>query len=114
MKETGQMTSDIFKNTSIQLNSEEVMELNGNPDRFSGIYKDLAEILGDAATIKIWKHFAGLNITFPQKLYSRDFRKEFIVKNMGKMKPGDIAKKLGLTERRVRQIIAEIQKENNL
>ena len=57
---------------------EEVIEINSNPERYSGIYKELAEMLGDNATIKIWKRFSGLNITFPQKLYSKEYRKEII------------------------------------
>ena len=61
---------------------EEVIDINSNPERYSGVYKDLAELLGDAATLKIWKSFSGLNITFPQKLYSIEFRKEFIMENM--------------------------------
>ena len=88
--------------------------MNSNPERYSGVYKELAELLGDAATQKIWKRFSGLNITFPQKLYSKEFRKDFIRENMEQMKPSDIAKSLGLSERRVRQIITEIRHESNL
>ena len=77
MKNTEHYTSDIFKNDSIQLNvDEEVIEINSNPERYSGIYKELAEMLGDNATIKIWKRFSGLNITFPQKLYSKEYRQK--------------------------------------
>ena len=85
--------------------------MNSNPERYSGIYKEIAETLGDSATLKIWKHFSGLNITFPQKLYSKEFRKEFIMENMDIMKPAEIARILGLSERRVRQIIGEIKQE---
>lgn len=110
MKITGQTAKDIFKNDSLQLNTdEEVIDINSNPDRYSGVYKELAELIGDAATLKIWKNFSGLNITFPQKLYSIEFRKEFIMENMEIMKPSEMAKILGLSERRVRQIIAEIR-----
>ncbi len=83
---------------------EEVIDINSNPERYSGVYKDLAELVGDAATLKIWKNFSGLNITFPQKLYSIEFRKEFIMENMEIMKPYEMAKMLGISERRVREI----------
>lgn len=111
MKITGQTVSDIFKNDSVQLESEEVMVINSNPERYSGIYKEIAELLGDAATLKIWKRFSGLNITFPQKLYSKEFRKDYIRENMIEMKPAEMARALGLSERRVRQIIVEIKHE---
>ncbi len=85
--------------------------MNSNPERYSGVYKELAELIGDAATLKIWKRFSGLNITFPQKLYSIDFRKGFIMENMEAMKPSEMAKALGLSERRIRQIVKEIRTE---
>ncbi len=114
MKDTGHNASDIFKKDSLQLNiDEEVAAMNSNPERYSGVYKELAELIGDAATMKIWKRFSGLNITFPQKLYSIDFRKDFIMENMESMRPSEMAKALGLSERRVRQIIAEIKNENS-
>ena len=111
MNNTMQSASDNFEKESIQLDIEEVMDLKADPEKYGGIYKELAEILGDAATIKIWKRFAGLNITFPQKLYSKEYRRRFIDENLATMKPRDMAKSLGLTERRVRQMISEIQKE---
>ncbi|ADL34613.1 hypothetical protein bpr_I1879 [Butyrivibrio proteoclasticus B316] len=114
MKITGQTASDIFKKDSVQLNivvSEEEKEVKSNPEKYSGVYKELAEILGDAATMKVWKRFAGLNITFPQKLYSADYRKDFIKENMDEMRPAELARTLGLTERRIRQIIIEIKNE---
>ena len=116
MKITGQTASDIFKKDSVQLNivvSEEEKEVKGNPENYSGIYREIAELLGDAATMKFWKRFAGLNITFPQKLYSAEFRKDFIRENMDEMKPAEIARALGLTERRIRQIIMEIRNESS-
>ncbi|WP_242839061.1 Mor transcription activator family protein [Butyrivibrio sp. MC2021] len=87
--------------------------MNSNPERYSGVYKELAELLGDAATMKIWKRFSGLNITFPQKLYSKEFREEFIRENMDLMKPAEMAKALGLSERRVRQIMVGIKQGKN-
>ncbi len=114
MKNTGYKASDIFKNDSLQLNKdEEVTAVNSNPERYSGVYKELAELLGDAATMKIWKRFSGLNITFPQKLYSKEFREEFIRENMDLMKPAEMAKALGLSERRVRQIMVGIKQGKN-
>ena len=110
MKDTGHNASDIFKKDSLQLNiDEEVAAMNSNPERYSGVYKELAELIGDTATMKIWKRFSGLNITFPQKLYSIDFRKDFIMENMDTMRPSEIAKALGLSERQIRQIIVEIK-----
>ena len=49
MKITGQTASDIFKKDSVQLNivvSEEEKEVKSNPENYSGIYREIAELLG--------------------------------------------------------------------
>ena len=78
--------------------------------QFNEVYRELAELLGDAAALKIWNRYAGINLSFPKQLYSREFIRKFIRENSGVMKPSDIARSIGLTERRVRQIIKEERK----
>ena len=112
MKDTRQSTKGNFNSDSLQLNQEVNSDLNSNPDRYSGIYREIAEILGDGATLKLWKRFSGLNVTFPQKLFSKEYTKAYIQENLDTMKPSDMAKKLGLSERRVRQLIAEIRNDS--
>ncbi len=104
-------TTDIFKNSSVEYRNGEVIVINSNPDRYSGVYKEMADLLGDAAAVKIWKRFSGLNISFPQRLYSKEFTRQFIEENMGTMRPHDIARNVNLSERRVRQIINDIKNE---
>ncbi|MCR4673944.1 MAG: hypothetical protein K5675_02955 [Lachnospiraceae bacterium] len=107
-------TEDIFKKEGIELiisNEVEVENLKSNPERYAGIYKEIAEILGDVAVNKIWKHFSGMSVTFPQKLLSKEYTKEFIEENWREMSAAEIARVVGLSERRVRQIIKEIKED---
>lgn len=94
------------KETSVQLNSGEVT-MSKNADKYSPLYRELSELIGDAATIKLWKHYQGLNISFPKKLYSNEYVRKYILSNKGKMNAKELAKKVGLSERRVRQILKE-------
>ena len=75
--------------------------------QFNDIYKEMAELLGDAAALKMWNRYAGVSVSFPKQLYSREYIQKFIHDNSDVMKPSDIARTIGLTERRVRQIIKE-------
>ena len=113
MKNAGKTANDNFKKESVDYRKEEVIIINSNPERYSGVYKELAELLGDAAAIKVWKRFSGLNITFPQRLYSKEYTRQFIEDNMGTLSPHEIARYINLSERRVRQIINELKKENS-
>ena len=94
------------KETSVKLNGEEVA-MSKNQEKYSQLYKELAQLIGDAATIKLWEHYQGLNISFPKKLYSNEYVRNFVLENKGKMNTKDIAKEVGLSERRVRQILKE-------
>ena len=80
---------------------------DGDFTHLNGIYKELAELLGSAAALQIWDRYAGVIVSFPKQLYSKEHIRQFIRENNGKMKPSEIARAIGLTERRVRQIIRE-------
>lgn len=94
------------RQTSVQLNEEEVA-MSKNKDKYSQLYKELAELIGDTATIKLWENYQGLNISFPKKLYSNEYVKRFILENKDKMSVQEIAKEMGLSDRRIRQILKE-------
>lgn len=79
-------------------------------DRYCKIYREMAELIGDAAVRKLWKEYGGTSVNFPVRLYSQEYTRSFIQENMEKITPADMARELRLTERRVRQIIHELRK----
>ena len=86
---------------------------DGDFTHFNGVYKEMAELLGSAAALQIWNRYAGVIVSFPKQLYSKEYIRQFITENSGKKKPSEIARSVGLTERRVRQIIREEKKKKN-
>ncbi len=86
-------------------------EVNKNAMNYNEVYRDLAEILPDSMVQKVWKHFRGQCVSFPQSLYSPEYIHSFIIENAGTMKTSEIAKKFNLTDRRVRQIISDHRKK---
>ena len=81
-----------------------------NAYKYSDVYKELLQTLGSEAMVrKIWKAFGGRSVTFPKRLYAREYMLEYIRTNMYSKKPSEIARELDLTERRVRQLIKEIR-----
>ena len=85
---------------------------DGDFTHLNSVYKEMAELLGSAAALQIWNRYAGVIVSFPKQLYSKEYIRQFIRENNGKMKPSELARAIGLTERRVRQIIREEKKEN--
>ena len=77
--------------------------------QFSGIYQELADLLGEAAVRQIWKQYGGSTVTFPMRLYSRESVRRYIAEHREGMRPAEIGRRVGLSERRVRQILRELQ-----
>ena len=86
---------------------------DGDLTHFNGVYKEMAELLGNEAALQIWNRYAGVIVSFPKQLYSKEHIRQYIRENSGKKKPSEIARAIGLTERRVRQIIREEKKREN-
>lgn len=110
MKSTMKMTNVKSKQNSVELNTE-VMEVSNNVENYCEIYRELAELIGENNSKKIWNYYRGLSIQFPQRLYSKEYTKKYIKENIDNMKLKDIAKHLNLTERRVRQIAKETKED---
>lgn len=85
--------------------------MENQPENYAELYRELADLLGDAAVRKLWRNYGGLTVTFPIRLYSREFTRQYIHDNMDLLKPSEMAREVSLSERRVRQIIREIRGE---
>ena len=92
-----------------------VEELNKNDEMYSAVYRELDSLIHDEAIIReIHERYKGLTITFPCKLFSSDYIRNYIASHIGKEKVQVMARYLGLSERRVRQLIKEIREENSI
>lgn len=79
------------------------------PADLIGVYKELAEIIGTDNVIEIYEHFKGQQISFPTRIYT----KEYILKQIDEDESRPIKKvasQYGYSERRLRQIINESSK----
>ena len=108
---TGKFTTDDFQNDSLELGQEEEA-VSVDLDYYFDIYKELAELIGVQNTKKVWNRYRGLTIQFPQRMCSPIYTKDFIRDNMDTMTIKDLAIQLNLTDRRVRQIIKELRRDN--
>lgn len=70
-----------------------------------GIYRELAEIIGVELTIAVFKELKGQQITFPSRLYE----KEYVIKEVRIRYNGanlkELAREFNYTERWIRKLI---------
>lgn len=83
------------------------MEFKGND--FNSIYSDMYEQLGEELVREIYKHYRGQQVTFPMRLYSKEYVIRYISENYDGKNLKELARKLGYSERWVKTLI-----DNNL
>ena len=108
MKSTG----DIFNKDSVQWEPE-VQGMSGDSEKYSKLYCELAELIGESGMRKLWKAYGGISVTFPTKLYSQEYIRRFVNEHQEELTPTEMAKELMLTERRVRQILRDVRSQGD-
>lgn len=76
---------------------------------FVGVYKEIADVIGVEATVQLHDHFKGQQINLPIKLYTKEFVVKQIRVSNEKNNIKDVARAYGYTERRLRQIMKEME-----
>lgn len=83
-------------------------------EKYASLYQEMSELIGVENMEKLYLKYKGQQIVFPQKLYSSKYVYSYIMENQGEMSVREMAKKLELSDRRIRQIITEIRKNEGL
>lgn len=77
----------------------------------AGIYKEIARSTNYDVAVEMHKLFKGQQIIFPQKLYSKEFMCSYIKANYNGHNVRELSQKFGYSDRRIRQMLKEIQVE---
>lgn len=82
--------------------------MNKNKYDYKGIYADMVDILGEEIVVKLHKYYRGQQITFPMKLYSNQYIKNYIINNYKSKTLKEMCRELGYTEGWIKQLINKI------
>lgn len=72
---------------------------------YNDIYKEIAEIVGLDAMLKIYLRFKGQQITFPMRLYNPQMIQQNVVKEYDGTNISELAKKYDYSEKSIRRMI---------
>lgn len=72
---------------------------------FNGIYADMYEYLGEEIVRKINKHYKGQQITFPMRLFSKEYVIRYISEKYNGKNIKELARELEYSERWIKQLI---------
>ena len=75
---------------------------------YNGIYRDMANVLGEEITKQVYEFYRGQQVTFPMKLYSKDYlAKKYTGENLKQL-----SRELGYSERWLKQLIDRYEIES--
>lgn len=72
---------------------------------FAGVYQEIAEILDVESAIKLYEHFRGQQVVFPQKLYNQNYVYTYVKKNYDGSNMRELCQMFNYSDRRIRQIL---------
>jgi Mor family transcriptional regulator len=74
-------------------------------EHLSGIYEEMAELLGIEITLKVYNHYKGLQVIFPSRLLKKDFVVECLKEEYDGTNLKLLARKYNYSERWMRNLI---------
>lgn len=91
------------KNTEVELLKSDISGLND-------VYQDIAEEIGIENTLTIYKMFRGTQISFPNRLFSKEYIHEAIVNEYNGKNVSQLAQKYNYSERSIWRILKSYKK----
>jgi Mor family transcriptional regulator len=109
---------DKYKDNEILLVHGEVLNYCGEVDDmkkeielYNDIYKEISEIVGLEATLKIYLRFKGQQVTFPVRLYNPHLIQQNVIKEYDGTNIAELAQKYDYSEKTIRRMIKDSLEE---
>ena len=81
-------------------------------DNWHSVYADIANLVGEDNTIKIYRYFRGMNINFPMKLFTKTGLENIIKNEYNGSIVKDLARKYGYSMRHINRIVIDNKLRN--
>jgi len=81
--------------------------LNKESDLYNTVYKELYDIVGPEATLKIYLRFKGQQITFPIRLYNPHMIQQNVIREFNGTNVRELAIKYNYSEKTIRRMIRD-------
>ena len=105
---------DKHKENGILLVCDEVVNCYGEVDAmkketelYNNIYKEISEMVGLDATLKIYLRFKGQQVSFPVRLYNPQMIQQSVIKEYDGTNIAELAKKYDYSEKTIRRMIRD-------
>lgn len=110
---------DKYKENEILLVRDKVLQydegvdiLKKEVDLYNDIYKEISEIIGLEATLKIYLRFKGQQVSFPVRLYSPNMIQQSVIREYDGTNISELAQKYDYSEKTIRRMIRSSLEED--
>ena len=83
-------------------------------DGLNDVYRDISELVGSENMLKIYEQYKGLQISFPTRLYNKDYVREVVRIEFNGKNAHELARRFGYSERWIKALAVEECKENSI
>ena len=90
---------------------EEVDDVKKEVELYNDIYKEIFELVGLDATLKIYLRFKGQQITYPVRLYNPQMIQQNVIKEYDGTNIAELARKYDYSEKTIRRMIKDSLEE---
>lgn len=97
------LNNEYFDSREAELLKNDLVGLNG-------VYKDIADEMGIENTLTIYRLFHGTQISFPNRLFSKEYTYAAITKEYNGNNVPQLARKYNYSERSIWRILKSINK----
>ena len=91
----------------VQCSEKEVVTMDKEAELYNSVYKEISEIVGLDATLKIYLHFKGQQVSFPVRLYNPHLIQRNVIKEFDGTNIKELAKKYDYSEKTIRRMIRD-------
>ena len=85
----------------------EVDDMKKETELYNNIYKEISELVGLDATLKIYLRFKGQQVTFPVRLYNPQLIQQNVIKEYDGTNIAELAQKYDYSEKTIRRMIRD-------
>ena len=85
----------------------EVDDMKKETELYNNIYKEISELVGLDATLKIYLRFKGQQVSFPVRLYNPQLIQQNVIKEYDGTNIPELARKYDYSEKSIRRMLKE-------
>lgn len=92
--------------------NKEVIDMQKESELYNAVYKEISELIGLDATLKIYLRFKGQQVNFPIRLYNPQLIHQNVIKEFDGTNIAELAQKYDYSERTIRRMIRDSVEES--